>query len=215
MTERLGRLFDEQLTTWISSACKEWDCATPVEPVVTLVKQRIPSGIRSMIGLGIERGIVLPDGHMFRLKGLPDGKGPYRWFSRFKHGPNPNWEYYVHVAEYVRLFLQTENCDFKLVFEDDRMDIGVYQDDELFVCCEVKETSRQAARLVSGIRRYQPRVPLTDPARGNDPLRKAKYLRKNRPRYFYVVAIGARHEFSVVLTDFGFELHEDLIPSPL
>ena len=212
MTDRFGLLFDEQLAMWISSACNEQGVTTPIEPVVTLVKQRIPSGIRSMIGMGIERGIVLPDGHLFRLKGLPDGKGPYRWFSRFRGGPNPNWEYFVHVAEYVRLCLQTENRDFQLVFEDDRMDIGIYHDDRLFACCEVKETSRKAARLVSGIRRYQSRVPLTELDRGKDPLRKAKYLIKNRPRYFYVVAIGARQEFSVVPTDVGFELHEDLVP---
>lgn len=212
MAERYEQLFEDQLTAWISSACSEWGCATPTESLVTLVNQRIPSGIRSMIGLGIERGIVVPGGHTFSLKGLPAGKGPYKWFSHFEGRPNPNWEYYVHVAEYVRLSLQTENRDFQLVFEDDRMDIGIYHDGRLFVCCEAKETSRKAARLVSGLRRYQPRVPLTEPDRGKDSLRKAKYLIKNRPRYFYVVAIGARHEFRVTLTDEGFELHEDLIP---
>lgn len=214
MTERLTQLFDEQLTTWITSACGEWGFDTPADPVVGLVKQRLPSGIRSMIGLGIERGIVLPEGHTFRLKGLPDGKGPYRWLSRYnpERRPNPNWEYYVQVAEYVRLCLLTENRDFHLSFEDDLMDIGVYQDGQLIACCEVKETSPQAARLLSGIKRWQSGVDWTIPDRGNDSLRKAKYLLKRKPRYFYVVAIGTRHEFSVVPTDGGFELHADLIP---
>lgn len=214
MTERLTEVFDQQVRAWIASACDEWSFDTPVEPLVDLVKQRLPAGIRGMIGLGIERGIVLPEGHTFRLKGLALEKGPYKWLSRYnvERRPNPNWEYYVQVAEYVRLCLLTENRDFQLSFEDDLMDIGVYQDGQLIVRCEVKEISLQAARLLSGIKRYQSGVDWTEPDRGNDPLRKAKYLLKRKPKFFYLVAIGTRHEFSVVCTDGSFELQADLIP---
>src|SRR5262245_58189643 len=125
MTQRLVQLFDDQLTAWGISACGDWSFDTPVDSIVNLVKQRLPSGIRAMIGLGIERGIVLPDGYTFRLRGLADGKGPYRWLSRYnsERRPNPNWEYYVQVAEYVRLSIATEYRDARLNFEDDLMDI--------------------------------------------------------------------------------------------
>ena len=212
MTERLTQLFDEQMTTWVASACGEWGFDTPVEPVVELVKQRLPAGIRIMIGLGIERGIVIPEGHTFRLKGLSDGKGPYKWLSRYnlERRPNPNWEYYVQVAEYVRLSLSTR--DTRLTFEDDLMDIGVYRNGKLVVCCEVKETSVQASRLLSGIKRYQSGVDWATPDRGNDALRKAKYLIKRRPKYFYVVAIGIRHEFSLAFpAQDSFTLQPDFI----
>lgn len=50
------------------------------------------------------------------------------WFSRFvaKQRPNPNWEYYVQVAEYVRLSTALAGHGYELTFEDDLMDIGVY-----------------------------------------------------------------------------------------
>ncbi len=55
--------------------------------------------------------------------------------------------------------------------------------------------------------------PLPKADRGNDPLRKAKYLKKNQPEYFYGMAIGVRHEFKVAYpSDQNFELTRDVIP---
>jgi hypothetical protein len=51
------------------------------------------------------------------------------------------------------------------------------------------------------------------PDRGNDPLRKAKYLIHQRPLFFYLVAIGVRYEFNVSFPEGkAFELQEDIIP---
>lgn len=214
VTERLTKLFDGHMTAWVASACEEWGFDTPVEPILESVRQRLPPGIRAIIGLGIERVIIIPAGHTFKLKGLTDGKGPYKWLSRYnqERRPNPNWEYYVQVAEFVRLTFSTETHDTRLTFEDDLMDIGIYRHDKLVVCCEVKETSAQATQLLSGIKRYQSGVDWTTPDRGNDALRKFKYLIKRRPKYFCVVAIGIRHEFSVAFpTQDTFMLQPDLI----
>jgi hypothetical protein len=167
-----------------------------------------------MVGLGVEAGIVLPQGRAFSLKGQAPGKGPYNWFSRdnSKRTPSPNWEYFVQVAEYVRLVLLTRDLGFQLAFEDDLMDIGVYHEGRLILCCEVKETPRQASLLLRALKRYEAGVDWTQPDRGNDPLRKAKYILKRRPSYFSVVAVGTRHEFSILEADGRFHLEPDVVP---
>lgn len=215
MNDRAVELFDAQLREWARLACEEWGFAPPPSEFFERITSRLPEGLRATIGSGLEQGLVIPQGYGFTLKGLAPSKGPYRWFSRFasEQRPNPNWEYYVQVAEYVRLSTTLAGHEYKLTFEDDLMDIGVYRDGHLVVCCEIKETSSQARRLVGRMRSYEPGVDLFEPDRGNDPLRKAKYLVTKRPKYFYVVAIGARLEFSVVYPGGrAFELREDVLP---
>ncbi len=68
-------------------------------------------------------------------------------------------------------------------------------------------------RLVSRMRAYEQHVDLTVPDRGNDPLRKAKYIVKHRPSYFSAVALGGRLDYRV---DYqpgqAFRLVPDVIP---
>lgn len=215
MYNQAVQLFDAQLTEWARAACEEWRFKHPTSEFFEKMTSRLPEGLRATIGFGLEQGLVIPKGYTFLLKGLEPNKGPYRWFSRFasEQRLNPNWEYYVQVAEYVRLSMALAGRGYQLTFEDDLMDIGVYRGGELVVCCEIKEKSSQATRLVGRMRSYEAGVDLSEPDRGNDPLRKAKYLVTKRPKYFYLVAIGARFEFSVVYPgDRAFELREDLLP---
>ena len=100
-----------------------------------------------------------------------------------------------------------------MTFEDDLMDIAVYADNNLLICCEVKEKSSALKELIIGIKKYQEEVDFSVPDRGNDALRKAKYLIKHKPKYFSAVAIGMRFEFSVKYEGkTQFKLHEDIIP---
>jgi hypothetical protein len=167
------------------------------------------------IGFGVENGIVIPSGCTFKIRGMSQSKGPYNWFSRDNSDRklSPNWEYYIQVAEYVRLWQAFGNEDYALTFEDALMDIGVYKNNNLFVCCEIKEKSSQAQKLIAGIKTHENRIDFTAPDRGNDPLRKAKYIVHHRPLFFYLVAIGVRYEFSVSFPDGrAFQLREDIIP---
>lgn len=117
------------------------------------------------------------------------------------------------MAEYIRLYEAFQGRDLILSFEDELMDIGIYKKRKLWVCCEIKEKSTQAQNLIRGIRKYENSNEFPDSDRGNDPLRKAKYILKLRPEYFYVVSIGRRFEFKVNYpTNSQFELIEDLIP---
>jgi hypothetical protein len=83
----------------------------------------------------------------------------------------------------------------------------------LLVCIEVKERAAQIQDLVKKVRAYEPAVNLSEADRGNDPLRKAKYLVRRKPAYFCGVAIGSRLEFSVRYPEGkAFELSRDVIP---
>jgi hypothetical protein len=215
MADRLREQFDEQLATWVAAACRDWSFPEPSAEFFANINSRLPVGLRSTIGFGLAREIVIPRGYTFTLKGLPPHKGPYMWFSRdnTERKPHPNWEYYVQVAEYVRLWQAFENREHMITFEDSLMDIGLYKDSRLLVCCEIKEKSSQAEKLIVRIKSYQAAVDLSAPDRGNDALRKAKYIVGLRPEYFYVVSIGRRYEFSVSFPEGkAFHLREDTVP---
>lgn len=215
MNEGFLTIFDDQLRLWASAACDQWGFPQPSEDFFANLKERLPGGLLATIGFGVENGIVIPSGCTFKIKGMGQSKGPYNWFSRDNSNQklNPNWEYYIQVAEYVRLWQAFRNKDYALTFEDALMDIGVYKNNNLLVCCEIKEKSSQAKKLIAGIKTHANRIDFTVPDRGNDPLRKAKYIAHHRPLFFYLVAIGVRYEFSVSFPDGrAFQLREDIIP---
>ncbi len=101
----------------------------------------------------------------------------------------------------------------RITFEDQLMDLAVYDGDRLLVCVEVKERATQLQELVKRLRTYEETLDLPKLDRGNDPLRKAKYLVRRRPPYFCGVAIGTRLEYSVCYpAGKAFKLTRDVIP---
>lgn len=206
--------FREFVQDWARAACERWGCPEPGEDYYDRISRRLPEGLRTLLATGVEEGLVIPQGPKFTLKGLP-GKGPYAWFSRRStpKEPSPNWEYFVQVAEFVRLSHIAAAQGLRITFEDQLMDLALYRDGRLVVCCEVKERASQIQELVRKLRTYGEGVNLNQPDRGNDPLRKAKYLVRRRPEYLSLVAIGARLEYRVAyLNDRSFELTRDVIP---
>ncbi len=165
---------------------------------------------------GLAEGFVISHGWRFTLKDLAPTKGPYRWFSEreWQGGPHPNWEYFIQVAEFVRFHRVAAAHDFHLIFEDDFMDLALYQGESLEICVEVKERAAQLRRLIAGIRQHEGGVDMAAEDRGHDALRKAKYIVKHRPRYFCGVALGIRMEYRVDYPrDRAFQLAEDCIPA--
>jgi hypothetical protein len=79
---------------------------------------------------------------------------------------------------------------------------------------EVKEKAIEVPGLVAKLRQYGvDGVDLNAPDRGNDPLRKAKYLVRYTPDYLSVSAIGVRQDFQVVARDSShFTLVPDMVP---
>jgi hypothetical protein len=181
---------------------------------------RIGIATRALVGTGFADGLVLPSEGgrgWFLVRDLASGKGPYAWFSRNRGSgvPSPNWEYFYQVAEYVRLASALAGR-YEVGFEDELMDVSVRRDGELVAYVEVKETKAGTARLLSRLRSLGMTVPIDQPDRGDDPLRKAKYLVKHRPpnlslvggetRWHYAVTYPRPRSFSLLEVDEGPEL---------
>jgi hypothetical protein len=214
-TSAMLQEFDGHFRDWVSLACRNWDVPCPPETYFAKVYARLPEGLRALLGLGLKNGLIVPRGQVFGLTGLSSKKGPYNWFSRYAGAkePAPNWEYFVHLAEFIRFQTIAAAKPLLVKFEDDTMDIAIYQNDRLVVYCEVKENVSQIQKLISGIKAYQSGVDLAAPDRGNDPLRKAKCIVKRKPEYFTGVAIGARFEYRITYPSRnGFRLTRDLVP---
>jgi hypothetical protein len=207
--------FDRYFKDWVASACKDWGYLEPSNEYFARVYRRLPEGLRVLLGLGVKEEIIISQGRTFTLKGLSPKKGPYNWFSQYSSAkePAPNWEYFIQVAEFVRLYHIATAKGLILTFEDDLMDLALYLNDKLTVCCEVKERASKLQELIKGIKVYQQSINFTVADRGNDPLRKAKYIAKRRPQYFCGVAIGARFEYRVDYPKgYAFQLVKDVIP---
>jgi hypothetical protein len=158
----------------------------------------LPNGTRELIGGGIEKGIVRVAGLTFNLTGLPASKGPYALFSRNRGPglPSPNWEYFFQIAEFVRV-REALPVSLNVGFEDGLMDVSVRRDGELLWYVEVKPRMSQIAPLLVAMNSYAAAVPLDQPDRGNDPLRKAKYLVRHRPPSVSIVGGEERRHFDV------------------
>ena len=213
--------FDKFLRKVVKRTCKEWDYITPPDDYYLNIYSHLPLGLRVIIASGLSSGLIDDVGVSktksagFRPVGVSEKKGPYSWFSRDnkKRQPSPNWEYFVQLSEYIRLYEAFKTKNVELKFEDDLMDIGIYRKKRLWVCCEIKEKSSKAQNLICRLKKYQTANKLLDFDRGNDPLRKAKYIVNLKPQYFYLVSIGRRFEFRIEYPDnMQFQLVEDLVP---
>ena len=213
--------FDQFFKKIVKRTCNEWGYELPGNEYYVNVYERLPFGLQEIIASGLSSGLINDVGisktksAAFRPVGVPDNKGPYSWFERNnrKKQPQPCWEYFVQIAEYIRLYEAFKAKNVELRFEDDLMDIGIYRNKKLWVCCEIKEKSSQAQNLIRGVKKYQVTSELPESDRGNDPLRKSKYIVKLKPHYFYLVSIGRRFEFRIEYPEnMQFQLVEDLVP---
>jgi len=195
MLVKAEEIFDQFFKKIVIRTYKAWGYNFPRDEYFENVYERLPLGLRVIIGSGLSSGLIInvdsskTKSAAFRPIGLPEDKGPYSWFERNnqRKQPQPCWEYFVQLAEYIRLYEAYKSKNFELRFEDSLMDIGIYNNEKLWICCEIKEKSSQAQNLIRGVKKYQTANELPYLDRGNDPLRKAKYIANLKPRYFYLV----------------------------
>lgn len=208
--------FETFLVTTANAVCEEWGYAAPSPDWLERALQRLPKGLGEIIVDGVSRQRIILEGGRFTLAALPPGKGPYAFFSRSQKGePAPNWEYFVQVAAFLKYEEALAPHGFTVNFEDDLMDISVSQGGSLIWCIEVKERARDLDPLLTGISSYGQAFDADAPDRGNDPLRKAKYLVRRRPPYFSLVALGKRLDFGVQYDGESFVLAPDVVPLPV
>lgn len=199
MTSYVG-IFERHFRDWVTEVCHAWGYSLPDEAFYLRVRERLTDRTLEWIGYGIEAGLILERGLQFDVADNAPGKGPYKWFSQRSGaaGPQCNWEYYVQVAFFARLWGPCRHAAVSLTFEDELMDLAVRREGQLLWCIEVKERPAQLERLLRKIESHGAGVNLQAPDRGNDPLRKAKYLVTRRPEFFSGVAIGVQRDFQVL-----------------
>lgn len=194
--------FEGVLRRAAQAAASEWRYAAPTEAFYEQFAARIPEDTRAEIARGVHDHRVVIDGYRFTLPNLGGNKGPYALFSRNRGPgvPSPNWEYFIQLAEYLRI-LRTVRPSLRVGFEDGLMDVSVRHDQRLIWYIEAKERASQASHLVDRLATHAAGVDTTSADRGNDPLRKAKYLVIHRPVFLTVIAIGWRRDYAVQYPD--------------
>ncbi len=121
----------------------------------------------------------------------------------------------MQTATLLKLSQALLPLGYRVNFEDGLMDVSVYDADALVWCVEVKEKARDLETLHRRLLEYADAVDEAAPDRGDDPLRKAKYLIRKRATYFSLVAVGARLHFGVTYPgDSSFVLTPDMVPLP-
>ena len=210
--------FVVMLRGWVDHAGAEWGYPPARAEAFDAILTRLPAGLRALVVAGHESGLIeRVGGHQFTLRGLPPGKGPYAWVARAtaSRTVTMNWEYLVQAAEYARVYATLTPRGYVVGVEDRLMDITVSDPDgALLWYLEVKVSADEVQGLVKRVINWgHEGIDLRAPDRGDDPLRKAKYLIHYRPRYFSVVAIGIRLDFVVTYKDANrFRLIEDMVP---
>lgn len=191
-------LFAQAIRNAVASACNERGYPPVPEVYFRAFDQRVPASLQERVGAGIREGLITLDRYYFRAAGLPASKDPYMLVGRSQTGaPQPHWEYYVQLAGYIRLVRQLASAGLTIGLEDGLMDVTVRRDRKLLWSVEVKEKAAKLNGLQAAFRHYGPSVPLTEPDRGNDGLRKAKYLVLNRPPFFSLLALNARYDYAM------------------
>ena len=180
---------------------------------------RIPEDRQIHIGAALLNGWLETGkdpirGYFIRESDRPGNRGGQPTITNYGNGNHaPWWELFVQLADYGWLRSIAERNDQTVRLEDRLMDLTVTARDRLILYVEHKEKSAFAEKLLEGIRYYgDTGFNLDDPDRGNDPLRKAKYLVRDgaHPMYFGLSAVDYRKFFKVEYADGNrFQLTED------
>lgn len=199
MTSRADAdLFAQAIREAVASASADWGYSPAPDAYFLAFEQRVPADLQARVGAGIREGLITLDRYYFRAAGLPATKGPYKLVGKSQTGrPQPHWEYYVQLAEYVRLVRLFGSAGLTIGLEDGLMDVTVRRGGELLWAVEVKEKAAKLDELQSAFERYGHEVPLSAPDRNNDGLRKSKYLVLNRPPFLSLLALDARYDYAV------------------
>ena len=155
-----------------------------------------------LIRKGIKIGIIKNKGNFFILK--TDSSKKYDAFTL-------NREYFTQFATLISLITEYRYPLKDCQFEYNLMDICVFRNKKPFIYVEAKTTDYSAKKLYKEINeKYSKNIDSfkNEPDRGNDALRKAKYIFKDRPEYFYLVTPKHKLTFNIKYTKKGFSLNE-------
>ena len=201
--------FDRMFKSWAAAHQQASGIPSDASELLGILKQRVPTDTQRLIGSAFINGWLETEdgfrGYFVRESDRQGNGGGQTMLSHWGDGKiAPCWELYVQLADYAALRTVAEPRGLKVLLEDRLMDVTVWAGERLLLYVENKVTATQATGLLERMRGYgETGFKLDDLDKGNDPLRKAKYLVRDnvRPPYFALSAIGYRQLFQVEYLD--------------
>jgi hypothetical protein len=214
--------FRRELCRWVQAHNVAKGYATDPETIFCILQRRIGETRLARIGSAYLNGWLQTEsdsgrGYFVREGDRPGGRGGQ--FTITHQGERrvaPCWELFVQLADYAWLRTVAERHGQEVRLEDRLMDLTVRAGPRLVLYVEQKTTRAVAKKLLTRMRQYgETGFDLDDPDRGDDALRKAKYLVRagSHPMYFGLSAVNYAQLFKVQYLDGNrFRLNEDPRP---
>jgi hypothetical protein len=212
--------FLTELRKWITAHNKIKGFTTDADQTFTALETRLGSERLAQIGSALINGWLATEdetdrGYFVRETDRPGRRGGrFTMINRGDGKADPCWELFVQLADYAWLRTIAERHGQTVRLEDRLMDLTVRSGNDLVLYVEHKLSRALATRLLEEMRAYgKTGFNLDVIDKGNDPLRKAKYLVRDstsRPLYFGLSAVGYRQLFSIEYGEGNrFQLLED------
>jgi hypothetical protein len=202
MKERALDRFRTEFRRWVAAHNKAKGFTTNADELVGRLEERL--GVECLLHIGaafLNGWLETERGYFVREADLgPDRHGQFTITHQGGGNVAPCWELFVQLADYGWLRTVGERHHQRVRLEDRLMDLTVQAGSMLVLYVEQKTTSDVSERLLSRMRHYGTTgFRLDDPDKGNDPLRKAKYLLRTdaHPLYLGLSAINYQRLFRV------------------
>jgi len=198
--------FKKEFNAWVRAYNRTYDYRTNPDELLSKLEKRIPDTTLRQIGGAFENGWLINEseqhrGYFVKESDRPGKRGGLPTITHVGNGiVNPWWELYVQLADYSRIRTVAEQHGKTVRLEDQLMDIVVYAGSSMILYVENKTDKIQAIKLLEGMREYGASgFQLDDPDKGNDSLRKAKYIVREtaRPKFFALSAVDFEQIFQV------------------
>ena len=195
----------------MSDDAKKWFENTLSQAAECLVKKVVnePNHSRfitqkeiDLIHKGVNQGLIQIDGNLFSLPSQK--KKRYDAFTL-------NREYFIQFATFIKLITEHGYVVSDCGFEYHLMDICVFAEGKPYIYIETKVSDASSKKLIEELANIYSKdvVKFKDhPDRGIDALRKAKYIFRDRPKYFSVINPTQEYYFEISYTSAGFLLNK-------
>jgi len=211
--------FRKEFKGWVRSHNQIKEFNTDPDEILGRLENKIPESNLRQIGAAFINGWLENEPeedrrYFVRESDRPGLRGGQWMLEHAGSGNvNPCWELYVQMADYSRIRTVAEKHGMTTRLEDGLLDITVYAGNKMVLYVENKKEKSQALHLLDRMHKYgESGFSMDDPDKGNDPLRKSKYLIRGDafPEYFGLSAIDYEKMFQVEYhdTDNRFTLHE-------
>lgn len=204
--------FEEELRKWVKAHNDHHGYDAQADNLLTALEDRIGIDLLGQIGSGYLNGWLVNEtgpgrGYLVKESDRPGPNGGQYTLTHDGGGKvAPCWELYVQLGDYAHIRTVAERLGQEVRLEDRLMDLTVYSDDKLILYVEQKREESLARSLLKKLEAYgRQGFSLEDPDKGNDALRKAKYLVRHaaRPLFLGLSAPGFRRLFQVEYGDVG------------